>query len=104
MTLQRQLDAKNSLEGAGMEKQSMRPTSGAHRQDRLIHERVHDPYQSKSKLPEPTICPQCGAVYHQGRWTWTKRPVQAHEEMCPACQRVREKYPAGFLALSGRFL
>jgi RecG-like helicase len=24
--------------------------------------------------------------------------------MCPACQRVREKYPAGFLALSGRFL
>jgi NMD protein affecting ribosome stability and mRNA decay len=82
----------------------MGPTSGARRQDRLIHERFHDPYKSKSKLPEPTVCPQCGAVYHQGRWTWTKRPAQAHEEMCPACQPMRDKYPAGFLALSGRFL
>jgi NMD protein affecting ribosome stability and mRNA decay len=32
------------------------------------------------------------------------RPAQAHEEMCPACQRVRDQNPAGFLALSGRFL
>ncbi len=56
MTLRRQLDAKNVLGGAGMEKQSMSPTSGTRRQDRLIHERVHEPYKSKSKLSEPTVC------------------------------------------------
>ena len=47
------------------------------RQDRLIHEWVHDPYQSKRKLPDPTVCPQCGAVFHQGRWTWLTRPESA---------------------------
>jgi NMD protein affecting ribosome stability and mRNA decay len=75
-----------------------------HRQDRLIQESVHDPYQSGRKLAEPTVCPQCGAVYHQGRWTWRPRPAQAHEDMCPACQRTRDKYPAGFLTMQGRFL
>jgi hypothetical protein len=24
--------------------------------------------------------------------------------MCPACHRIRDKYPAGFLTLSGRYL
>jgi NMD protein affecting ribosome stability and mRNA decay len=102
--LRRQLDANNDLEEAKMENQPKNPTPQSRRQDRLIHERVHDPYRSKSKLSEPTVCPRCGAVYHQGRWTWMKRPASAHEEMCPACQRVEDKYPAGFLTLGGRFL
>jgi hypothetical protein len=65
---------------------------------------VHDPYMSKSKLPEPTVCPQCHAADHQGRWTWTPRPAVAHEEMCPACLRIRDKNPAEFLTLRGRYL
>jgi hypothetical protein len=83
-----------------------RPTPASHqsRQDRLIRERVHDPCMSKSKLPEPTVCPQCRAVYHRGRWTWLPWPAAAHEEMCPACLRVRDKYPAGFLTLRGPYL
>jgi hypothetical protein len=32
------------------------------------------------------------------------RPADAHEELCPACLRIRDQYPAGFLSLSGRFL
>ncbi len=32
------------------------------RSDRLIKEQVHDPYMSRAKLPEPTVCPECGAV------------------------------------------
>ena len=73
------------------------------RHDRLIHERVHDPYHSKRKLPEPTVCPDCGAVYHQGRWSWAEPPASAHEVLCPACHRVRDKAPAGFLTLGGAF-
>jgi NMD protein affecting ribosome stability and mRNA decay len=87
-----------------MKEPTKHPMRQQRRQDRLIHEWVHDPYQSKRKLPDPTVCPQCGAVFHQGRWTWLTRPEVAHEAQCPACQRVRDKYPAGFLSLHGGFL
>lgn len=74
------------------------------REDRLLHERVHDPYKSKSKLPEPTVCPGCGAVYHDGRWQWLDKPDGAHETLCPACHRIHDKVPAGYLSLKGGFL
>lgn len=75
------------------------------RQDRLIHERIHDPYKARLKLHEPTLCPQCGAVYHQGRWRWAETPPSgAQEELCQACCRINDNYPAGELTLSGRFL
>ena len=31
------------------------------RRDRLMHEHIHDPYKTPHKLPEPTVCPDCGA-------------------------------------------
>jgi NMD protein affecting ribosome stability and mRNA decay len=76
----------------------------ADRQDRRMRELVHDPYMSKRKLPEPTRCPGCGAVFHEGRWAWADQPERAHEELCPACRRMEEHVPAGFLTLSGAFL
>lgn len=74
------------------------------RRDRLIRERVHDPYKMRRKLPEPTVCPQCQAVYRDGRWEWGDRPADAHEELCQACHRINDKYPAGELTLKGDFL
>ena len=46
------------------------------RHDRLIQEYRHDAYKSKHKLPEPTVCPVCGAVYHDGRWQWMSKPAR----------------------------
>lgn len=74
------------------------------RRDQLLQEAVHDSYKSKGKLPEPTVCPDCGAVFHGGRWQWLTRPAQAHETACPACHRTRDRFPAGYLLLSGDFL
>ena len=74
------------------------------RRDRLIREQVHDTYKLKGKLPEPTVCPECGAVFHEGRWHWAPRPAGAHETLCPACHRVHDRYPAGYVTLSGAFL
>jgi len=63
-----------------------------------------DPYEERHHLPEPSACPGCEAVFHAGRWTWMdKPPAGAHEELCPACRRVRDQYPAGILRLDGPF-
>ncbi len=75
------------------------------RQDRLLREHIHDPYKLRLKLSEPTRCPQCGAVYRKGRWLWSDEPLSnAHEELCQACHRINDKYPAGELFLHGTFV
>ena len=81
-------------------------TGGFHqikRHDGIFKERVHDAYKAKGKLPEPAVCMQCGAVFHEGRWQWGTTPANAHRETCPACHRVHDHYPAGFLTMKGEF-
>jgi hypothetical protein len=74
------------------------------RKDRLMHEHIHDPYKTKHKLPEPTFCPNCKAVFRDGRWCWADSwPADAHQELCQACHRTRDDYPAGIITLTGVF-
>lgn len=71
----------------------------------LVAEERHDPYKAKKKLPEPAVCPQCFAVFKGARWQWTEEALPtAHWEMCPACHRTNDNYPAGELTLTGTFL
>ena len=62
-----------------------------------------DPYQRQQKLGAGTVCPQCGAVYHEGRWLWTARAEGAAEELCAARRRINDKFPAGVVTLRGDF-
>lgn len=80
------------------------PTAGPRRSGRAQDRVVTDPYKRTHKLHEPTVCPQCGAVYHQGRWQWAARPEGAHEELCQACHRINDDFPAGVVTLRGRFV
>lgn len=72
--------------------------------DRKIEEVVHDPYHERYKPPEPAFCPRCGAIFHSGRWQWDEKGAAGHEHLCPACRRIQEHYPAGYVTLSGPFL
>lgn len=69
----------------------------------MDEEHVTDPYRARGKWPEPTTCPMCGAIFHHGRWQWGEAAQGAGQHLCPACQRTRDRVPAGQLTLSGEF-
>lgn len=76
---------------------------GEHRRE-VMDELIDDPYFVREKFHEPTICSDCGAVFHEGRWQWTTKPENAHLTRCPACSRIHDELPAGYLTLEGEFL
>ncbi|MFO7189489.1 MAG: BCAM0308 family protein [Pseudomonadota bacterium] len=49
----------------------------------------------------PARCPDCEAVYYEGRWRWGAVPFAAHEVRCPACERQRRQLPAATLVMEG---
>jgi NMD protein affecting ribosome stability and mRNA decay len=69
----------------------------------VFAEKEHDPYKDRQKPLEPALCPQCHAVFHNGRWQWRAAPASTHEETCPACRRTQQHLPAGFVTLRGEF-
>jgi len=70
--------------------------------------RIQNPYQERERVkhPDGTACPECGAVFAKGKWTWSKPPVggQVSPELCPACLQIKADYAGGILTLSGSFL
>ena len=78
--------------------------SGRRHAGRVQMDTPQDPYKLVKKTHEPLVCPQCGAVYHEGRWHWSTRPADAHEQLCQACHRINDHYPAGIVTLSGPFV
>lgn len=75
---------------------------GGHEQ--RLKARVRDAYRAQAKLPEPARCRDCGAAYRNGRWTWKAAGEGARSVRCPACRRLREGMPAGYVRLSGEYL
>lgn len=73
------------------------------RRDRTVQEYQHDTYKLRGNLKKPTVCSTCGALFHQGRWTWGPAPANAGEILCPACLRIQDKYPKGLLPIQGGF-
>ncbi len=71
--------------------------------DRLVREKHHDTYKQLRKWPEPTVCITCGAIFQNGRWSWRLSAGEANKVSCPACKRVADGYPAGFLDIKGDF-
>lgn len=97
------------------------PPQKPDRRDRLIEPFDLDPYHARAKPKGAATCSECGVVFRNGRWTAPKTGAEAGAEadaeagadrpaaeedsvVCPACRRVRDAYPAGWVTLSGDFL
>jgi hypothetical protein len=72
-------------------------------------EKKQDSYRARSKrvekkLAEPKVCTGCKATYHEGRWVWSRvsRPM-GEPTLCPACERIRDRRPAGEVHIAGEF-
>jgi NMD protein affecting ribosome stability and mRNA decay len=63
-----------------------------------------DPYRATTRPHEPAQCPTCKAVFAEGRWSWGRAPEDAFEHRCPACQRIQDRFPAGYVLIKGDFL
>lgn len=77
------------------------------RRDKFIQEKRIDTYQQTTKLPDPTLCTRCGCVFSNGRWSWQELPEKdrhkINKTLCPACKRIEDNVPAGYMDLSGEF-
>ena len=71
--------------------------------EQLLQELVHDSYKLRRKLVAPAHCPECDAIYQDGHWRWGARAADSHAERCPACHRIHDHFPAGYVNLQGEF-
>ena len=79
---------------------------GRRRWGRAQIKMINDPYKASEKPHEPAICPQCGALFQEGRWQWRWPSAPAYREarLCQACHRTNDHFPAGILTLKGSFV
>ncbi|TAH37227.1 MAG: ATPase [Planctomycetota bacterium] len=62
-------------------------------------------YALLAKRAGAFVCDDCGVVQYAGKWRWGAPPrVEIQTGRCPACQRIRERYPAGTIRLPRAFL
>ncbi len=83
-----------------MVRSNERPGVRGPQRARNVQEKHHDTYVRKAKAPDSLECDGCGVVRHGGRWYWGAAPFgEVHGGLCPACQRIRDKHPAGTIHL-----
>jgi hypothetical protein len=74
-----------------------------------IHD-FDDPYLPQQHLGENTVCPRCGAIYHNQRWTLDAAKSDLllaagtpDEVICPGCRKSADRDPQGILTLGGDY-
>jgi NMD protein affecting ribosome stability and mRNA decay len=76
----------------------------ATRHEIALEPRHFDPYLEAGKPGHDAVCPDCHAVFRNGRWAWGNPPKHATHERCPACLRIRDRFPGGYVTLRGAFV
>jgi len=73
--------------------------------------RLEDPYMPRKGMPEPTVCPTCGAIYHKKHWSIdenmlheAKKKGRTYSQKCPACRKIEDGFAMGVIDLTGDFV
>lgn len=74
-----------------------------YRRMQLLDGASNDALRPGGKAVSPVLCPGCGAVFRKGRWAWVAAPAGAKKHRCPACDRIAQRFPAGYVLLAGTF-
>jgi hypothetical protein len=74
------------------------------RHEQLYAPRNTDPYREAGKPARDARCPHCGLVFQKGRWAWGPAPRDALSTPCPACLRIHDSFPGGYVTLRGPFV
>jgi hypothetical protein len=71
--------------------------------------RAEDPYRP-TEGQEASLCTGCRALYQNKRWFFDEPKArrlggtkEVREVLCPTCRKIKDRYPEGFLTLSGEF-
>ena len=83
-------------------KATRKTTSGA-RHEESMKPRREDSYRDEAHQGGPATCPRCRASYLRGRWCWAPAPADAERMTCPACHRIEDNFPGGYVTLRGPF-
>jgi hypothetical protein len=85
----------------------MKTTPNRHapvRHEQIFAPRHDDPYVDVGKPAHDARCQECGVVFHKGRWAWGPVPKDAVTTTCPACLRIHDRFPGGYVTLKGPFV
>jgi NMD protein affecting ribosome stability and mRNA decay len=70
-----------------------------------------DPYLLKEEIYDMAVCKSCCAIYHNKRWYLDGDLYQkmiklksTFKTLCPACLKIKDKFPGGIVRLKGVFL
>ena len=69
--------------------------------------KLKDPYMVKYN--DPTVCPECGVVYHKKRWVFDEKLREEYNEkadkkLCPACKKIKDKFAMGFVYIETDYI
>jgi NMD protein affecting ribosome stability and mRNA decay len=64
-----------------------------------------DPYLPKGAPSHIAVCEGCNAEYRNKRWYARSEtaPADAARVVCPACLKIRDKFPGGIVTLRGEY-
>lgn len=78
--------------------------SGEARHEPPFAPRNEDPYRAAGNPAQDARCPECGVVFRRGRWSWGRPSKDAIATTCPACLRIHDGFPGGYVTLKGPFV
>ncbi len=71
----------------------------------------HDAYWNQAHPKDNSYCKKCRAIYHNKHWSFNEKKLdalrqapQAQGVICPACQKIADRFASGTVSLSGGFV